>query len=76
MSIEEHENRKHKNRMKEEQNGNIFCMEKLDPRLAAIIILLYVRYLPGMMWDKMCMEKKKYWKNGDGAEIPDGGSLK
>lgn len=62
--------------MKEEQNGNIFCMEKLDPRLAAIIILLYVRYLPGMMWDKMCMEKKKYWKNGDGAEIPDGGSLK
>lgn len=58
------------------ENGNIFGMEKLDPRLAAIIILLYVRYLPGMMWDKMCMEKKKYLKSGDGAEIPDGGSSK
>lgn len=62
--------------MREPKNGNIFCMEKLDPRLAAIIILLYVHYLPGMIWDKMCMEKKKHWKNEDGAESPDGGSSK
>ncbi len=60
--------------MRGPKNGNIFCMEKLDPRLAAIILLLYVRYLPGMMWDKMCMEKKKHRKNGDGAEIPNSGS--
>ena len=78
--------------MRGPRNGNIFCMEKLDPRLAAIIFLLYIRYLPGMLWermrvlhirdkkkeneDKMCIKKKKHWKNGDGAEIPDGGSSK
>ena len=28
-------------------------MEKLDPRLAAIIFLLYIRYLPGMLWERM-----------------------
>lgn len=51
-------------------------MERLDPRLAAIIILLYVRYLPGMMWDKMRMEKRKHSKNGDGTEKTGGGSSK
>ena len=28
-------------------------MEKLDPRLAAIIFLLYIRYLPDMLWERM-----------------------
>ena len=49
-------------------------MEKLDPRLAAIIFLLYRRDLPGMLWERMRVlhirDKKK--ENEDSGNFFDG----
>lgn len=62
-------------------NGKTFNMEKLDPRLAAIILLLYIRYLPGMLWErisilqtheKVWMQGKKENESGDSGDISAG----
>lgn len=44
-------------------------MEKLDPRLAAIIVLLYIRYLPGMILENLRIVGRKHIKNGDSGTV-------
>lgn len=44
-------------------------MEKLDPRLAAFIILLYIRYLPGMILEKIRGRIRNHEVNEDSKAV-------